>query len=514
MSPTVRVATYTRISTDESNQPYSLGAQHDRLDAFVASQPDWQITARFTDQASGKSLDRPALSELRGAAATGSFDLLLVYRVDRLSRNVAQLVGLIEELAVSGVGFRSATEPFDTAVPAGRMLVQLLGSFAEFERASLLDRIGAGMERKASRGEWCGGTPPYGYHKPRGTAVLQPDPATAPVVAGVFARYVETREGGRQLAAWLDAQGVPTRNGGRWSTNSVLAMLRNRAYIGEISFRGAWGPGAHAPIVEREVFDAAGAILDARAHDPALRRTNPTDYLLSTLPFVCDRCGHPMVGASARGRGGVRYAYYTCASRVRRGPAACGQARLAKDDIESGILAQMTEVYADTSLVAAALDQAAGARRTAEIEAERRRDGLQRQASELRRKLGRYFAAFEADELNAALLQSRLAELQAQLATIEASLAESTGGDEGPRSEPADAAIVSWAVSKALGQVLRQGPHARTKALLRILIDEIRVVSPDDIRPTYRVPATVRIPQELVGEVGFEPTRRSRGTGS
>ena len=433
--------------------------------------------------------------------------MLLVYRVDRLSRNLGQLVGLIDELASHGVGFRSATEPFDTANPAGRMLVQLLGSFAEFERASLLDRIGAGMERKASRGEWCGGTPPYGYRKPRGSSVLQPDPVTAPVVASLFRRYVETRAGARQLAVWLDTQGLPTRTGRRWSTTSVLAVLRNRGYVGEVSFRGVWRPGAQTPLVDRELFDAAQAILDARAGDPALRRSNPTDYLLSTLAFVCDRCGHPMVGASARGRGGVRYAYYTCASRVRRGPGACDQPRLAKNDIEAAILAQMTEVYADTGLVGAALDEAANARNAARADAERGREGLQRQASQLRRKLARYLAAFEAGELDAALVQARLTALQTQLAAIEARLAESRGGDvDGPGEIPEDAAIVSWALSQALGDVLRQGPHARTKALLRLLIGEIRVVSPDDIRSTYRIPASaVRIPDEVVGDTGFEP---------
>jgi site-specific DNA recombinase len=329
---------------------------------------------------------------------------------------------------------------------------------------------------------------------------------TAPVVVSLFRRYVETRDGARQLAAWLDAQGVPTRTGRRWSTTSVLGVLRNRAYIGDVSFRRVWRSGAQPPIVERELFDAAQTILDARAGDPALRRSNPTDYLLSTLAFVCDRCGHPMVGASARGRGGVRYAYYTCASRVRRGPGACDQPRLAKEDIEAAILAQMTEVYADTGLVGAALDEAANARKAAEEDAERGREGLQRRASELRRKLGRYLAAFESGELDAVLVQARLTELQTQLAAVDAHLAESLDRDGADRAAvPEDAAIVSWAVSQALGDVMRQGPHARTKALLRLLIGEIRVVSPDDIRPTYRVPAAVRIPNELVGDTGFEP---------
>ncbi len=285
----------------------------------------------------------------------------------------------------------------------------------------------------------------------------------------------------------------------------MLALLRNRAYIGEVSFRGVWGPGAHEPIVERDLFEAAQAILDARAGDPALRRTNPSDYLLSTLPFVCDRCGHPMVGASARGRGGVRYAYYTCTTRAKRGPAACDQPRLSKDELEEAVLAQMTEVYADTGLVGAALEDAAAAGRAAQAEAKQARRDVAREAAEVRRKLARYFAAFEAGELDAPLVQARLAELQAQLAAIEARLAETPRSDAGTPAGPVEAALVSWALSQALGEVLRQGQRARTKALLRLLIGEIRVVSPDDIRPTYRVPPEVRIPADLVGDTGFEP---------
>ena len=129
--------------------------------------------------------------------------------------------------------------------------------------------------------------------------MLQPDPATAPVVVSIFRRYVETREGARQIAVWLDGQGSRTRLGGRWSTTSVLLVLRNRAYIGEVSFRGVWGPGAQEPIVERALFDAAQTILDARAGDPALRRTNPTDYLLRPDPRTPARTVHCSARRSA-----------------------------------------------------------------------------------------------------------------------------------------------------------------------------------------------------------------------
>jgi site-specific DNA recombinase len=503
-APTVRVALYTRISTDETNQPSSLGAQSDRLDAFVASQPGWTIVERYTDQASAKNLDRPALTAARAAAADRRFDLLVFYRIDRLCRNLGDLINLGDELQSYGVGMRSATESFDTADPAGRMLYQLLGSFAEFERATMHDRINAGLERKASRAEWTGGRPPFGYRKERDESFLRPDPATAPIVRSIFTRYVQTRDGARAIAAWLDGQGIRTRHGAQWGTSGVLALLRRRTYIGEVSFRGEWRPSPHEPLVERKLFDAAQAILDARAASPAVRRSNPADYLFSTLAIVCDRCGHPMVGASAGGRGGKRYPYYTCSTRARRGPSGCNQERLPKDELEDAILAQMTEVYADTSLVAAALEEAQAEARARDTErgAERRR--LETHAAELRRKIDRYVAAFEAGELRASFLQSRADALQVQLEAVETALAqeptiEATSGQ-------VDVGLVSWALSEALGGVLACTSPRLTRELLRVLIKEIRVVSPLDIRPTYRVPASeVRILEGLVELQGFEP---------
>jgi site-specific DNA recombinase len=129
----VRVATYTRISTDEEHQPYSLEAQTARLGAYVQSQDGWEISRRYTDQMTGSTLDRPGLRQALDDAREGRFDMLLVYRVDRFARSVRALALLLEELDRAHVHFRSATEPFDTGTAAGRMMVQMLGVFAEFE---------------------------------------------------------------------------------------------------------------------------------------------------------------------------------------------------------------------------------------------------------------------------------------------------------------------------------------------------------------------------------------------
>ncbi len=504
MSSPLRVATYTRISTDESHQPYSLEAQRERLTAFAASQPDWRIVARYSDTASGKSLERPGLRAARDAAAAGAYDLLLVYRVDRLSRNLGQLVTLVDELQARGTQFRSATESFDTANAAGRMLLQLLGSFAEFERSTIIDRISAGMERKAQRGEWIGGTYPFGYRRPAsGTGGLEVDPAAAQFVREIFRRYVEERVGAHVIATWLNEQRIPTRYGARWATQGVLSVLRNRIYVGEVPFRRIWYAGHHEPIIEQPTFEQAQAILAERAAQPALRRTNPTTFLLSGLPLVCDRCGHPMVGSSAHGHGG-RYTYYTCTTRMRHGTTACDQARLPKDALEEAILGQMSEVYRDTSLIAAAVEAAHAQLRAGQVAQDAARVALRAEAADLGRRIQRYFAAFETGDLEPRQLRERVGSLQVRLDELESMLMAPAQPAEPPK--PADVATISWVLSEALGLVLRVLPAPRAKALLMLLIEEIRVVSPTDIRPAYRVPLGVRTPDELVSREGLEPS--------
>src|SRR5437764_4394038 len=196
----VRVATYTRISTDEEHQPFSLEAQAQRLGSYIQSQDSWQLVHRFTDQISGSTLERPGLQQALASAQAKRYDMLLVYRVDRLSRSVRGLAQVLEELDHAGVSFRSATEPFDTGTAAGRMMVQMLGVFAEFERATIIDRVIAGMERKAARGEWLGGQRPFGYLIDTTRNALVVNEAEATLVPAIFRKYVKEHPGARPIA--------------------------------------------------------------------------------------------------------------------------------------------------------------------------------------------------------------------------------------------------------------------------------------------------------------------------
>jgi site-specific DNA recombinase len=353
----MRIATYTRISTDEDHQPYSLDAQATRLGSYADSQEGWAIVRRESDQKSGATLDRPGLQKLLREGEAGRFDLLLVYKVDRVARSVRGLAQIIERLDEANVLFRSATEPFDTASPAGRMMVQMLGVFAEFERATIVERVIAGMERKAARGEWTAGQVPYGYTKHPRLHFLVPDPAEIPVVRIIFERYADRLEGAQTIARWLAERGYRTRRGVPFNPKAVLTILRNRVYIGEIFFRGTYYPGPHEPLIDLSLFDRTQQILAERGDDLTLRRTNASDFPLTGL-LRCDHCNRRHIGESARGRRRT-YHYYTCFSRLRYGRNTCDADRISAPALEAAVLDQLAGLLQQTDLVTDAIRAAA-----------------------------------------------------------------------------------------------------------------------------------------------------------
>src|SRR5215467_5598719 len=193
------------------------------------------------------------------------YDLLLVYRVDRLARSVRGLAQILEELDAARVLFRSATEPFDTGSAAGRVMVQMLGVFAEFERATLIDRVVAGMERKAARGEWHGGKSPFGYAAD--TSALSVVDSEAAVVRQIFNLCRDQRLGSRAIANWLNEEGHRTRNGKPWGYKTILDMETSPFEVPSI-------PGLHPAIIDRQTFDACTAVLDERGDDYSRRASN------------------------------------------------------------------------------------------------------------------------------------------------------------------------------------------------------------------------------------------------
>jgi site-specific DNA recombinase len=505
----MRIAVYTRISTDEDHQPYSLEAQSGRLKSYIDSQDGWNLVRSFSDQASGAKTERSGLQQALREARAGRFDLLLVYRVDRFSRSVRGLAQLLEELDACGVAFRSATEPFDTTTAAGRMMVQMLAVFAEFERATIIDRVIAGMERKAARGEWTSGNKPYGYEVDKATSQLIINDVEAPLVPVIFDLYANKELGARAIAAWLNDKGHRSKRGCRWTYTSVLTVLRNRAYVGEIYFRGTYHPASHVPLVETDLFDAAAKLLNDRGEDYAKRVSSGSEYLLSGL-VVCDQCNKRFVGCSARGNR-YRYMYYTCHSRQKYGKDECGSERIPANQLDDAVLASLIATYREHNLfdrAVAAIRDSAGATRA---QHQLQQDVVAAEISKAEEAIERYLLAFENGTLNKTACGERLKALSSKLSDLRVTrgqLAEAI--DATDLAGPSEADLTHW--RSQVEEAISSGSTKDQKRLLGALVQEVRIFGREKIIPTFKIPypdeqhEKVRTLSGLVETMGLEPT--------
>jgi site-specific DNA recombinase len=495
-----RVCLYMRISTDEDHQPTSLRTQRERLERYCQAMEGWQVVAAYEDQASGTTIERPGLAQALELAGERRFELLLVYRVDRLSRKVRQLAALCEQLDQLDVVLKSATEPFDTGSPAGRMMLQMLGVFAEFEHATIVDRVTAGLERRAREGRWMSGRTPYGYTRADGRLV--PDPAKADVVRRIFALYTERKLGTTAIARKLEADGAPPPRQHGWSPNALQLILQNPAYRGLVRWNGQTHPGLHEPLIDQDSFDRAQALLARRHEDPSLRRGNPTDFLLSGL-VRCHHCGRAYVGTSAHGRSG-RYTYYACSTRYKYGRAKCDGERLPKDRLEQAVLAQLAGLYRDGELVQQALARATERAASQRPRLEDQLAATRADMASLEGKLDRYLQAFEHGQLEPAVCQRRIQHHHARLEALrgqEAHLAQTLATHAHTAPDTAKLA----GLADQLDEIVANGSREQAKELLRLLVKEIRVHDRGRITPTYRVPAAVRAIPRKVGRTGLEP---------
>lgn len=419
------------------------------------------------------------------SARLGKYDLLLVYRVDRLSRSVRGLAQIIEELDTVGVAFRSATEPFDTANAAGRMMVQMLGVFAEFERASIVERTVAGLAKKASKGEWTGGTAPYGYEYDKDNGVLVQVPNEVEVVQEIFHRYAIRLHGSATISGWLNDEDVPTRRGGRWTPQRVIDVLRNSTHLGELPFKGESYASAHEANIERHLFDRAQTILVERGENYPLRNGNASDYLLSSL-MRCTRCNHGFVGTDSHGTGG-KYRYYTCYVRHRQGTARCDQDRIPAPPTEQGVIASVVQVLRDSRLLKEASAQAVAKWQEQHPGLEKDLGHLEKKRRKAEMARDRYVKAFEGGRLSDLTFAQRVSELEDEIATLrtETDLVQDRIGS---RPEVA-AESLARAAAERLEETLTNGEPQTVRGLLRALVDRIEVDGREHIQPFIRVDA-------------------------
>jgi site-specific DNA recombinase len=477
----VRVATYTRRSTDEENQPFTIEAQESKLDAYATSQDGWVIVARYTDDASGAKLERPDLNRAIAAARAGKFDVLLVYRVDRFSRRIRDLVVLLDELDQAGVVFRSATEPFDTSTPAGRMLVQMLGVFAEFEREMIIDRVVNGMERKAAKGQWTLGVAPYGYRVEPGTQHLVPVDDELVIVKEIFRLYTRKRLGTRAIANELSRRGHRRRSGRPWSFKTVTDALLNPAYIGTVAFRDIYAEDAHPAAIERDTFSEADRILTERGENPAKAAGAASDYRM-TGKLTCPRCGKTYLGTTATGRNRT-YRYYTCFTRNRYGTSHCDAPRIEADAFDDIVLRAVGDFYRNgTPYIAEAIAAAQREYETNKAVVESELTAVTSQMSQVEASVDRYFGDYETGKIEKGLLERRIEKLGEDLRTLRRRRDElRLQLDDVPVPlAPEDLA----ALQRHIDGIIDHGTSQERKSLCEAAIDKIEI----DLKASKAIP--------------------------
>jgi site-specific DNA recombinase len=344
----VRCAVYTRVSTEYGlDQEFnSLDAQHEAAEAYIRSQAHdgWTlIRTRYDDGGySGGSTDRPALQRLLADIRDRRIDIVVVYKVDRLTRSLADFAKLVELFDAHGVSFVSVTQQFNTTTSMGRLTLNVLLSFAQFEREVTSERIRDKIGASKRRGLWVGGMVPLGYVSRDKKLFIAEEEAER--VRTIFRRYLDLGSIGLLLAD-LRERGIVTKVrqlsdgrtvGGIPFTRGPLAyLLRNRFYIGEVAFRGQICPGEHQPILDRDLFEAVQQRLAEQRN--GYHATAAGSEALLTGRIFDDR-GNRMSPSHSR-RGGARYGYYVSSSLIQGQPQSAGSvARVPTAKIEAVVL--------------------------------------------------------------------------------------------------------------------------------------------------------------------------------
>jgi site-specific DNA recombinase len=496
-----KVAIYIRWSTEDQGLGHTLEIQRESCRYYALSQgwsPREDLT--YIDEGfSGGNLDRPALTRLRAAVRAGHVDCVVVYKLDRLSRNIKDIINLVLDEWEDDCCVRSTQEPVDTTSDAGKMFFTMLGSFADFERSAIRTRTWSGKRKNAEKGRNPGMAYPYGYAKSedRGWAVVEDEAA---VVRQIFDLYLKGKSC-RLIAFDLNARGYRTRSGRLWAGGEISRLLRNPLYAGRLVYNrracalkrklGRVPAKDAAEVITCE--GAAPAIVDAetwaqaerlRAARPRIERSAParahsSPYLLAGL-LRCT-CGHAWIGIQG-GKRGERF--YTCAGARAQGPAKCASRSVKAETLDAFVLDRVRQTWAVKPPFRPNSPGASGRLR----EQAARQKTLRQRVETLDAALVRFREDYKAARIDAGLFQELSKETRAERQQM-ADLLEAALADQPTATAPTAAAAICYAALDPWTVMLL----SEQQQVLRQLITQVTVSRPKgcadlDVHVQWRLP--------------------------
>ena len=432
----LRAAIYTRKSTEEGlEQEFNtLDAQREAGEAFITSQKHlgWEVVPERYDDGgfTGANMDRPALQRLLTDIEESRVDVVVVYKVDRLSRSLLDFARLIEVFDKRKVAFVSVTQQFNTSQSLGRLVLHILLSFAQFEREMIGERTRDKMGAARRKGKWTGGVPPLGYDVIAGGGKLVVNPVEADQVRAIFELYLQERSLLRCVEL-LNGRGWRTKSwttkkdtlheGSRFDKAGLRGLLRNVVYVGKVMHKGQPFDGEHPGIVDGDVFTRVGEMLAEGKRD-VTRGSNKYGFLLRGL-VRCVACGSAMTSSTSSPRG-KSYRYYCCTVVRRRGTTECPVRAVSAPEMEQFVVARIRDIGRDPALLQETLRAVAEERQRDAAQFEQERRMLQAEHQTCRAEARKLAAALGQTGAAAPTLAERVAALDERAGQIEARLGE------------------------------------------------------------------------------------------
>lgn len=439
----IRVAVYTRKSTVKGleREDNSLAFQREACLDFIKAKKaqGWRANPKKYDDGgfTGANTDRPALQALIQDAKAGKFDVVTVYKVDRISRSLGDLVSLVEGFLEQGINFVSVSESFDTNQPIGRFSLNILGCFGQLERETISERIRDKMGSARRKGKYIGGKPVLGFDVDKEHRRLVINEQEAETVRGIFESYLHFGCA-QPVLVDLNARDIRTK---RWVTQTgkvlggkainrqyLMSLLQNRHYVGQVVYQGEIYDGEHEALLDQALFDEVQSLLEKNKYRDRVRSLRgglkhaSYDVLLRGLIY-CEHSGALMKPTYTM-KSGKKYFYYVCTEQLRVGFCGCRRKRIAANRIEADVLGEIRLIGKDARLIDSMVEQASASFSTIQSEFRQRLAEQKQQRKRLLGKIG-YLkaksdrpAGVEALRAEVVALESAMTKIKNELAAL------------------------------------------------------------------------------------------------
>jgi site-specific DNA recombinase len=530
-----RIAIYCRVSTvEQAEEGYSI-VEQERLLTEWCSKMDYIVTKCYSDRGiSGKAINnRPALKELLKDAEEKKFDMVLVWKINRISRKLTHVLEIAETLEMNNIAFKSYSEEFDNSTPAGKMQFQMMALVGEFERGTIAQNVKMGMIAKSKAGEWCGGQV-LGYdlvplEKQQGAkrtkTVLTINEREAESVRFIFNEYANGK-GYKAITNQLNKLGYKTKKGNNFSVGSIRDILTNPVYIGKIRYnvRQNWSEkrrrninanpiitdGIHKSIIDEKLWDKVQAILDSKKGKPS--RIYDGEYPLTGI-LRCPKCGAGMVimrtTNTLKDGSKRRIAYYACGNWKNKGIAICNSNSIRVDKANEYVFSKLSELLSNDKMVKTIVDNVNKERIRKVNPAKKDLSKIDNELEKLDKKRAKLFEAYEDEIITKEEFKLRKEELMNRVRALEEEKAPLLVTLSDDVSEEVPYELVKSILENFCKILTESSTREQQKKLLHMIISEITI---NELREIDSI--KIKLDDNLINYLSKEEGVSMKGTPS